>query len=212
MNDAVQMDQPSGLVTGTAQTHYYDHRFDIQAAKVLPGEYAVGDASVLLVTTLGSCVSACLRDPEAGIGGLNHFMLPDGTDGPGALTQPAKYGAQAMDLLIHELLRRGARRERLEAKVFGGGNVLASMSVSNIGERNARFVLSYLSSENIRVAAQDLLDVHPRKLYFWPATGRVLVKKLKVAHNTTIVEREREYSTRLHVLAQQQEGRTGGYA
>ena len=121
-------------------TTYFDPKFNAHAMKVLPGEYIVTDRDVMLVTVLGSCVSACIRDPLAGVGGMNHFMLPDLEHG-GAASESARYGSYAMEVLINELLKRGAARSRLECKVFGGGAVLAGFTHSNVGKRNGDFVL-----------------------------------------------------------------------
>jgi chemotaxis protein CheD len=128
-----------------ATHHYFDREFGISAVKLLPGEYFVTASDMVLTTVLGSCVSACVRDTTAGIGGMNHFMLPEDAD-PSSRGAAAsmRYGAYAMEMLLNELFKAGARRERLEAKVFGGGAVLANMTLLNIGERNADFVLRYL--------------------------------------------------------------------
>jgi Chemotaxis protein; stimulates methylation of MCP proteins len=153
---------------------------------------------MLIVTVLGSCVAACIRDRVFGIGGMNHFMLPDGSGDPGNPSSASmRYGAYAMEMLINQLLKAGARRENLEAKVFGGGNVLRGFTAINVGERNADFVRRYLKAENIRIVAEDLNDVHPRKVYFFPQTGKVLVKKLKQLNNYTLVKREQAYATQL---------------
>jgi chemotaxis protein CheD len=190
-------------VDGLAQTAlatnlYFDRYHRCEAAKILPGEYYVTNRTMLLVTVLGSCVSACIRDPGKGIGGLNHFMLPHtGQEGDSPLSASARYGSHAMELLINQLLKLGARRGQLEAKVFGGGNVLPGLTVTDVGARNAAFVLDYLAAEGIRVAARDLVDIYPRKIYFFAHTGRVLVKRLKTLHNRTILEREHEYTRRL---------------
>ena len=150
----------------------------------------------MLVTVLGSCVSACIRDRVKGIGGMNHFMLAESTEDT-AVSASARYGTYAMEILVNHLLKLGARRDNLEAKVFGGGRVMASLSASRVGDRNAAFVMQYLQTEGIPVAAKDLLDVHPRKVYFFPGTGRVLVKKLVRMHNDTLARREKEYAARL---------------
>jgi chemotaxis protein CheD len=177
---------------------YFDRQHQSDAAKILPGEYYVTDRQMVLVTVLGSCVSACIRDPGTGIGGLNHFMLPHtGQDVGSPLSTSARYGSYAMELLINQLLKLGARRAHLEAKVFGGGNVLPGLTVTDVGSRNAAFVLDYLGTEGIRVTAKDLVDTCPRKVYFFPHSGRVLVKRLKTLHNRTILDREREYGSRL---------------
>ncbi|MCE9569518.1 MAG: chemoreceptor glutamine deamidase CheD [Rhodocyclales bacterium] len=172
------------------------HRHPLSRFKVLPGEYFVTTTDMLLVTVLGSCVSACIRDKEKGIGGMNHFMLADSTE-VSPYSASARYGTYAMEILINHLLKLGARRGNLEAKVFGGGRVMAALSSSNVGERNCSFVLDFLRMEGILVSAQDLLDVHPRKVYFFPNTGRVLVKKLTRLHNDTLIRRETEYAARL---------------
>ena len=157
-----------------AENRYYDRHFQIDAAKILPGEYFVTNSGMLLVTVLGSCVAACIRDADSGLGGMNHFMLPD--DGRrDAVGTSARYGTYAMEILINHLMKMGARRNRLEAKVFGGGAVLESLSSSNVGVKNAEFVLDYLKTEKIPVVAKDLLDSYPRKVYYFPETGRVLV-------------------------------------
>ncbi|GBL45651.1 chemotaxis protein CheD [Sulfuriferula multivorans] len=177
---------------------YYDRTFDCEAAKILPGEYYFTRKEMLIVTVLGSCVSACIRDRVSGVGGMNHFMLPDsGNDADSPLSASMRYGAYAMEVLINELLKAGARRENLEAKVFGGGNVLRGFTTINVGERNAQFVRDYLRAENVRITAEDLNDVHPRKVYYFPRTGKVLVKKLKQLNNYTLVKREQDYASRL---------------
>lgn len=175
---------------------YFDRHFSKDAAKVLPGEYFVTGKGMLLVTVLGSCVAACVRDADSGIGGMNHFMLPD-DGGRDTLGSSARYGTYAMEVLINHLLKMGARRSRMEAKVFGGGAVMASLSSSNVGTRNAEFVLNYLKTEKIPIVAKDLLDSYPRKVYYFPDTGRVLVKKLHRVHNETLFSRERDYKDRL---------------
>ena len=176
---------------------YYDRVHEVDAVKILPGEYYVTGKDMLIVTVLGSCVAACIRDPLAGISGMNHFMLPDGGSQGGIASASARYGSFAMELLINQLLKLGARRNALEAKVFGGGNVLRALSAGNVAERNAAFVLDYLKTENIPIVAQDLLGTHPRKVYQFAKTGKVRVKKLTETRNDTIFERERNYRSRL---------------
>ena len=180
--------------------HYFDPNFRIETAKILPGEYHATDRDMALVTVLGSCVSACIRDSVSGIGGMNHFMLPDEVKivgSHGNVSAGGRYGVHAMELLINQVLKLGGRRERLEAKVFGGGNVLQGFMLSNVGEQNAEFIVEYLNLERIPIVARDLLDVWPRKIYFFPRSGRVMVKRLRKANNDTIVLRERDYGARL---------------
>ena len=179
-----------------ARNIYHDRTHATDAAKLLPGEYYVASRDMLLVTVLGSCVAACIRDVRLGIGGMNHFMLPD-TDSVEPASSGARYGTYAMEVLINHLLKLGAKREHLEAKVFGGGNVLQSLVQSNVGHKNSAFVVHYLHTEHIRIAARDLADVHPRKVYYFPANGRALIKRLRALHNDTIFERETDYRKRL---------------
>lgn len=190
------MNMEAGYAEHLASNRYFDPTFGAEAVKVLPGEYFVTTTDMLLVTVLGSCVSACIRDREKGIGGLNHFMLAD-SESQSFNSPSARYGTYAMEILINHLLTLGARRGSLDAKVFGGGRVMAALSSSNVGERNSAFVLDFLRTEGISVSAQDLLDVHPRKVYFFPTTGRVLVKKLTRMHNDTLIRRESAYAARL---------------
>ncbi len=180
---------------------YYDRTFDCEAAKILPGEYFYTPKDMLIVTVLGSCVSACIRDRVSGLGGMNHFMLPDGGGGDpnSPVSASARYGTYAMEILINDLLKAGARRENMEAKVFGGGAVLRGFTAINVGERNAAFVINYLKTEKMRVVAEDLNDVFPRKVYFFPRTGKVLVKKLTQTHNDTLAKREMDYASRLKI-------------
>jgi len=179
---------------------YYDKKFEMDAVKILPGEYYVTARDMAMVTVLGSCVAACIRDRTSGIGGMNHFMLPGSRGDDDSILSPStRYGTYAMEIMINQLFKMGAKRSNLEAKVFGAGSVLSGFTVSNVGARNASFVLDYLRTENIALTGQDLLDIHPRKVYFFPRTARVLVKKLRGIHNDTIVEREKAYSSRLSV-------------
>ncbi|SFX10422.1 chemoreceptor glutamine deamidase CheD [Marinospirillum alkaliphilum] len=180
-----------------APSSYHDAYFDLEAVKVLPGEYYVTRQDKLLVTVLGSCVAACIRDKVQGIGGISHFMLPFGFNEEELIDSSIRYGSHAMEVLINQLLKLGAVREQLEAKVFGGGNVLAAEGSQLIGERNAEFLLSYLNAEQIPIVSQSLLGPWPQKVYFFPTSGRVLVKKLKRLNNTTIFDREARYFEKL---------------
>jgi chemotaxis protein CheD len=185
---------------GEASFFYRDAHFQHEAVKVLPGEHYVTEADILVMTVLGSCIAACLWDPAARVGGMNHFMLPDG----GADTS-GRYGSYAMELLINGMLRLGARRERLQAKVFGGGQVMHSFTTLNVGERNTRFVLDYLQTERIAVVSRDVLDIHPRKVCYFPATGKAMVKRLAHSHPESL---EPPLARRGHAAAVA--ARTGG--
>ena len=187
----------------TAEEHfasnlYYDAGFQRQAAKLLPGEYYYTNEDMVLVTVLGSCVSACIRDPVSGYVGMNHFMLPE--PGYGLLsqsTQSMRYGNHAMNILLEQMVKAGARQERFEAKVFGGGSVVDGFDQSNVGERNAAFVLEYLAQQGIPVRAQDLNGNYPRKVYFFPRDGKVFVRKIHELKNDTLAQRELAYARRL---------------
>lgn len=174
---------------------FHDHQFGVEAVKLLPGEFYVTADDIMLVTVLGSCVSACLRDADTGIGGMNHFMLPETECGPEAVS--ARYGSFAMEILINEMMKLGAARSRLQAKVFGGGTVLKGFTVANVGERNIEFVRNYLAAEHIPIVAEDLGDVYPRKIHFFPRSGRALVKRLAPTHSREELSQERAYTKRM---------------
>ena len=176
--------------TGEASFFYHDAHFRNDAVKILPGEYFVYDEDMLIMTTLGSCIAACLWDRNARIGGMNHFMLPEG-GGTGTENESGRYGSYAMELLINEMLKRGATRGTLEAKVFGGGQVIAGMNTMNVGERNTRFVMEYLKTEHIPVLSKDVLDIYPRKVCFLPASGKAMVKRLVPGNPEALLAQER---------------------
>jgi chemotaxis protein CheD len=181
---------------GFAKHFFHDRNFDKKAAKVLPGEFYVTGQDKVIVTVLGSCVAACIRDPQTGVGGMNHFMLPE-NESHSAWGTSARYGTHAMELLINTLIKSGARRSHFEVKVFGGGSVMSNLSHSNVGERNAEFVIDFLKTERIPVAARDLGDIYPRKVYYFPRTGKVMVKKLRGEGETGLIETEKAYRTKL---------------
>src|SRR5690606_35394584 len=166
-------------VKALATRRRFDGSLGCDVVKLLPNEYFVTAEDIVLSTVLGSCVAACIRDGSAGVGGMNHFMLPGGDDLSPAVSASMRYGAYAMEVLINDLLKAGARRERLEAKVFGGGAVLDQMRLMNIGDRNAGFVLEYLRIEQIPVLAQDLCGEQARRVNYFPRTGKVLVRKMQ---------------------------------
>src|SRR5574343_1069822 len=173
---------------GEASFFFYDAHFKNEAVKVLPGEYYVDTEDLLVMTTLGSCIAACLWDRQARIGGMNHFMLPDVGSG---MADGGRYGSFAMELLINEMLKRGASRGSLEAKVFGGGAVISGMNSINVGERNTKFVLDYLHTEHITVVSKDVMDIYPRKVCFLPFSGKAMVKRLAPTNPDAIVQQER---------------------
>jgi chemotaxis protein CheD len=136
---------------------------------VVQGEHCISsDPDVMLTTILGSCVAVCMRDPVTGVGGMNHFLLPEGK--AEGLDESRRYGAYAMELLINELLRSGARRERLEAKLFGGARMFGGLS--DVGASNAAFAEKFLRDEGIPVVGSSLGGVGARRVQYWPTTGR----------------------------------------
>jgi chemotaxis protein CheD len=174
---------------GEASFFFYDAHFKNDAVKVLPGEYFVHDEDLLIMTTLGSCIAACLWDREKRVGGMNHFMLPD--SGSGGAGDTGRYGSYAMELLINELIKRGATRSTMEAKVFGGGAVVSGMNSINIGEQNTRFVLDYLRTERITVVSKDVMDIYARKVCFLPRSGKAMVKRLASTNTAELAAQER---------------------
>ncbi|THF50079.1 chemoreceptor glutamine deamidase CheD [Allorhizobium terrae] len=158
---------------------------------IIQGEYKViSDPNVVLSTILGSCVAACLRDPVAGVGGMNHFLLP-GSANPGMGGGDAtRYGVHLMELLINGLLKKGAKRERIEAKVFGGAKTIATFS--NVGEQNAAFAMQFLRDEGIKVVGSSTGGEHGRKLEFWPVSGRARQYPLTGAETQKTVAQEQQ--------------------
>jgi len=176
---------------------FWDPQVDNWTVKILPGEYYVTRNDEAITTVLGSCVSACIRDPVLNVGGMNHFMLPqDSSSGSNSWLDPAvglatRYGSYAMESLINDLLKLGATRERLEIKVFGGGAVLSGMT--DVGARNIDFIRGYLKLEGYRIAAQDLGGKQPRRVVYFPGSGRVKMRKLRPVENRTISHHEQLY-------------------
>jgi chemotaxis protein CheD len=186
----------AGAQTGGGR-RFFDSTADAWVVKVFPGEfYVTGKGDEVIVTVLGSCVSACIRDPLLGIGGMNHFMLPQSHSGRwGADAEPTRFGNFAMEKLINELIKAGAKRERMEIKVFGGGNVTDSTQA--IGTQNSDFVMRYLDAEGLGCAARDLGGDHPRRIHYYPKTGRVIRRLLVTSEFATIARDESDYASRL---------------
>lgn len=182
---------------------YWDKTNDIFAAKILPGEYYVTANNEAIVTVLGSCVSACIRDKVFGIGGMNHFMLPLNRSASHAevesMSNAGRYGNFAMEKMINDILKNGGTRENLEVKIFGGGRVLQNMQSLDIGNGNINFVREYIETENLKLVGEDVGDIFPRKVIYFPLTGKVKVKKLRQMHNNTVIERETSYLSSLEV-------------
>jgi chemotaxis protein CheD len=184
-------------VKPAAGRRFFDAATAVWMMKVFPGEfYLTKETNEVLVTVLGSCVSACIRDPVAGVGGMNHFMLPQhGSGAWGNDLKSTRFGNFAMEKLLNELIKAGCVRERMEIKVFGGGNVTDTSNA--VGSDNAEFVLSYLKAEGLRCAATDLGGTLPRRIHYYPATGRVVRRLLGVSERYSIDREEDDYGSRL---------------
>ncbi|MBX9826257.1 MAG: chemoreceptor glutamine deamidase CheD [Xanthobacteraceae bacterium] len=186
---------------------FYDSASSSWLVKVYPGEFHVtSKPDETLVTVLGSCVAACIRDPRTGFGGMNHFMLAEDQDGKwGSEVMSTRYGNYAMEKLINELIKAGCPRERMEIKVFGGGNVIESRQA--VGTKNAEFVLRYLADEGLKCTAQDLGGDFPRRIQYSPASGKVVRKLLGRTDANPIARDESEYMKNL--TTQPTHGRAG---
>ena len=198
-NTAVDMANAPPMLQGFGHINrYWDTKHDIFAAKILPGEFYVSLHGELITTVLGSCVSACIRDRVSGIGGMNHFMLPDNRERTTSsawentpVSAETRYGNVAMERLINVILAGGGKRKNLEVKLFGGGKVLSINT--DIGGKNVDFVKQYLQTEGLNVESEDTRGPWPRKIQYFPLTGRVRVKRLNALHNDTLKRRELEY-------------------
>jgi len=208
MSRKIKLSAPSVAGFETIK-RYWDKTHNIVAAKILPGEYYVTASNELVTTVLGSCISACIRDKEHGVGGMNHFMLPETTanklnKGVEAVVGNAtRYGNYAMEHLINTILANGGKRKNLEVKLFGGGKIIPTMG--DVGARNVEFVLEYIDTEALKLLSKDLGDIYPRKVIYFPSTGKVMMKKIKDLHNETIVVRERQYSSTIKDTAVESE-------
>ncbi len=169
----------------------------ITTIKILPGEFYVTRENERIETILGSCIAACARDPITGAGGMNHFMLPVDKNSTGALelSNANRYGNYAMENLVNALLSKGAKKERLEFKIFGGGRIINAQS--NIGWYNIGFAFDYIYTEGFKVISQDIGDIYPRKVLFYPNTGRVRVRRLNAMHNQSLASEESRYSQKI---------------
>jgi len=176
---------------------YWDRNSGMATAKILPGEFYVTKTDEAITTVLGSCISACIRDVEFGIGGMNHFMLPlkSGQSAKEIYANPiadaTRYGNFAMEHLINEILKAGGYRRNLEVKIFGGGKVLKQMT--DIGQKNIDFVKDYIYQENLNLVAENVGGNFPRKILYFPSTGVARMKRLRSIHNDTLVRREVDY-------------------
>ena len=198
------MDQAPPLLPGFDHINrYWDAQHNIYAAKLLPGDFYVSLHGELITTVLGSCISACIRDPKTGVGGMNHFMLPEKRNGDlkqswvdTPVSDQTRYGNIAMERLINLVLASGSRKQDIEIKLFGGGRVLDIST--DIGGKNITFVKQYLAAEGLAITSEDVGGACPRKVQYFPLTGRVRIKKLNSMHNQTLQNREKEYIENLN--------------
>lgn len=187
---------PKTLRGFEAVSRYWDSADGHWVAQVLPGEYYVTTHAEVIATVLGSCVSTCIRDPFARVGGMNHFMLPHDQRSTPA-EDALRYGCFALERLINELLKHGARRERLEIKAFGGGKVIRGMG--DIGKSNIAFVRSYFETELLDIISEDLGGNWARRVRYYPEDGRVLIKRLDTREHEAVAEEEVRFNQRLSV-------------
>lgn len=179
--------QPDDYFEGSRR--YLEKKTGLMVVNVHAGDcFITSNPKEVAATVLGSCISACIRDPVAGVGGMNHFLLP--SSNTSTQSESARFGAYAMEKLINEILKRGGRRERLEAKLFGGGNVIESSAL--IGDKNAQFAKEYLQLEEIRLLGSDVGGSSPRKVRYYPITGKAMVRKLRRDDDYRNVRREEE--------------------
>jgi chemotaxis protein CheD len=176
---------------------FWDKRRNTIIAKILPGEFYVSKTPEIISTVLGSCISACVWDEVNGVGGMNHFLLPqksvNSSDVWGdANNYTARYGNWAMEYLVNEIIKQGGTRNNIKAKIFGGGKIINAMT-TDVGIGNVEFVLEYLKLDNIPIIASDTGGPWPRKVMFDPLTGRAQVKRLRSMHNDTVQRREKQY-------------------
>ena len=177
---------------------YWDKSNNKIVAKILPGEVYVTKIDEIITTVLGSCISACIRDPYKEVGGMNHFMLPvakNNTILNSKDSNAARYGNYAMEQLINEILKHGGQRNNLEVKLFGGGRVLSHMT--DVGKRNIEFALEYVDLEGLKLVSEDLGDLYPRKIQYDPLTGQARMKKLRTIHSKTVADREEAYMNKI---------------
>ena len=176
-------------------TRYHDARTHTDVIKIISGQWHVSEKnSEMLVTILGSCVSACIRDPVAGVGGMNHFLLP-GNENSDTTGNSARYGVFAMESLINGLLKAGGQKHRFEVKVFGGGNIINHSK--RIGSLNARFVRGFLRKEGYAILSEDLEGDLPRRLHYYPDTGKVMLRHLRRKEDLIVAAEEDRYQKQI---------------
>jgi len=180
---------------------FWNRQLDMEMVKILPGEYYVTFSDEVISTVLGSCISVCICDKKLGIGGMNHFMLPENKNGSGdewqdkQIGRATRYGVDAMEHLVNDILKNGGRKNHFEIKICGGGRMMEKMS--DVGKGNIEFIQNYLRNEGYKITSEDVGNIFPRKVRYFPKTGQLQVKKLQSLYNDTIYKRENDYQNNL---------------
>jgi chemotaxis protein CheD len=169
---------------------YYDRRLKATVISVVQGQYYVtANPNEYITTVLGSCIAVCIRDPDIGMGGMNHFMLPDSASADTApLSEAMRYGSYSLERLINAIMRFGGRRDRLEIKAFGGASTCQPSS--QVGERNIQFIENYLRTEGLSLAASDLGGLAVRRVRYHPSAGRAFLRDCKDSNSLATFARE----------------------
>lgn len=188
---------PEPVLPGFESVHrFWDTPRSRFIAKILPGQFYVTKHQEVIATILGSCISVCIRDAQVGIGGMNHFLLPGGSarqvhDEIVQGKKCARYGIHAMEMLIKQLLRYGARKENLEVKVTGGAQIISANG--DVGEHNIAFIREYMEIHGLKIVAEDVAGNMPRKVLYFPDSGRLMVKKLADRERGHVRRREDKF-------------------
>jgi chemotaxis protein CheD len=193
---------PDGVHQEKTPGKYFDSRVGMDVVMVLPGRHYVTDnEKEMVVTLLGSCVAACIRDPITAVGGLNHFLLPESDSGQWGQTVDAamRYGNHAMETLINDIIKRGGIRSRLEVKVFGGAHVIEGATALSVGQKNVDFVQEYLRNEGFDIAASHLGGALPRRIHYFPITGKVQMRQLQRSADKDLFKKEMSYRSQIQV-------------
>lgn len=174
----------------------FDPKFNATITYIIQGEYYIGTNSDIVSTTLGSCVAVCLFDKENKIGAMNHYMLPEpAIENDSIQFEKAKYGINAMEMMINEMLKKGANRNNLKAKIFGGANMFKAGSSlkAEVGRQNVDFANKYLKMENIQILSEDVLKDHARKIYFDTAFGNVKLYRIGDSATRELEQKEQDF-------------------
>lgn len=175
---------------------FFDPKFKAYSNIVLPGEFATTkDDNHMLVTILGSCVAACIRDTKLGFGGINHFLLAEPKNSTGDDKSNNRYGCYAMECLINEIIKYGGKKENLEVKLFGGSNLFESSL--NVGSKNCDFAIDYLKKEGFKLSAKDLGGTRPRRIHYFPSSGKVIRQIIQPQDKIEIIKHESKYKEKI---------------